>query len=158
MRPTKTGVDLKSIQERLREKPVVLLDGAMGTELFRRGIETRLPVWSAQALVTHPGVVREIHQDYIRAGAEIITANTFRTTTRTLAKKTMANRARELTFLAAEEAKEARAQTANHPVWIAGSVAPLEDCYEPNLVPDSETAFQEHSEFVGWLVEAGVDR
>lgn len=136
---------------------MVLLDGAMGTELFCRGIDTRLPVWSAHALVTNPGVVREIHQDYIRAGAEIITTDTFRTTTRALGKKALSNRARELTFLAVEEAKQARAQTANHPVWIAGSVAPLEDCYEPNLVPDSETAFREHSEFVEWLVEAGVD-
>src|SRR5262249_8924435 len=42
-------------------------------------------------------------------------------------------------------------------VWIAGSVAPLEDCYEPELAPGSETAFREHEEFIGWLVEAGVD-
>lgn len=148
---------MKSIEERLRKKPVLLLDGALGTELFRRGIDTRLPVWSAHALATNPEVVREIHQDYIRAGAEIITTDTFRTTTRALGKKGLANRARELTFLAVEEAKEARAQTAKHPVWIAGSVAPLEDCYEPNLVPDFKTAFREHSEFVEWLVEAGVD-
>ena len=145
------------IVERLSAKPVVLLDGAMGTELFRRGINTRLPIWSAQALIENPDVVREIHLDYILAGAEIITTNTFRTTSRALDKKGLSKRAEELTFLAVSLAKEARDQSKNENVWIAGSVAPLEDCYEPDLIPDSETAFREHNEFITWLVEAGVD-
>ncbi len=78
---------MKSIIERLGEKPVLILDGAMGTELFRRGIQTRLPIWSAQALIENPELVRDIHIDYIRSGAEIITTNTFRTTSRALGKK-----------------------------------------------------------------------
>ncbi|MCI0443340.1 homocysteine S-methyltransferase family protein, partial [bacterium] len=148
---------MKSIIERLGEKPVLLLDGAMGTELFRRGINTRLPIWSAQALIENPELVRDIHIDYIHAGSEIITTNTFRTTTRALGKKGLSKRAKELTFLAVNLAKQARDQSANATVWIAGSVAPLEDCYEPDLMPDSETAFREHNEFIAWLVEAGVD-
>ncbi len=148
---------MKSIIERLGEKPVLILDGAMGTELFRRGIDTRLPIWSAQVLIENPELVRDIHSDYIRVGAEIITTNTFRTTTRALGKKGLSNRAKELTLLAVSLAKQARDQSADKTVWIAGSVAPLEDCYEPELMPDSETAFREHSELTGWLVEAGVD-
>jgi len=136
---------------------VLLLDGAMGTELFRRGVSTRLPIWSAQALIESPQLVRDIHVDYIRSGAEIITTNTFRTTSRALGKKGLSERAKELTFLAVRLAKQARNESADKSVWIAGSVAPLEDCYEPHLIPDSETAYVEHSEFIAWLVQAGVD-
>lgn len=135
----------------------MLLDGAMGTELFRRGVKTRLPSWSAQALIENPKIVREVHEDYIHAGSEIITANTFRTTSRALAKANLDQRAKELTYLAVSLAKEARNNCVGKSVWIAGSVAPLEDCYEPDLTPDSETAFREHSELIGRLVEAGVD-
>ena len=148
---------MKSIAQRLSEESIVLLDGAMGTELFRRGVNTRLPFWSAHALIEDPQMVQAIHSDYIRAGAEIITTNTFRTTTRALGKKGLGNRAQDLTFLAVDLAKKARDQVADKPVWIAGSVAPLEDCYEPVLMPDSETAFREHTELVQWLVDAGVD-
>ena len=148
---------MKSIADRLNEDRTLLLDGAMGTELYRRGIQTRLPSWSASALVESPQMVREIHEDYIRAGSEIITTNTFRTSTRALSKTGWSSRAKELTDLAVALAREARDRVADNPVWIAGSVAPLEDCYEPDLTPDSETAFQEHSEMIGWLVDAGVD-
>jgi S-methylmethionine-dependent homocysteine/selenocysteine methylase len=150
-------LESKSLLDRLIEEPVLLLDGGMGTELFRRGVKTRLPSWSAHALIENPKIVCEVHEDYIRAGSEIITANTFRTTSRALGKEGFSHRAKELTYLAVNLAKQARDKYADKPVWIAGSVAPLEDCYEPNLTPDSETAFREHSEFITWLVEAGVD-
>src|SRR2546427_6160361 len=71
---------------RLTRGEIVLLDGALGTELERRGISIRLPLWSAQALLDAPDRVREIHEEYVRAGAEILIANTFRTTPRTLGK------------------------------------------------------------------------
>jgi S-methylmethionine-dependent homocysteine/selenocysteine methylase len=148
---------MKSLSDRLRKDPILLLDGAMGTELFRRGVKTRLPSWSAQALIENPKIVREVHEDYLHAGAEIITSNTFRTTSRALRKANLGHRAKELTHLAVILAKEARSNCGDKPAWIAGSVAPLEDCYEPGLSPDSETAFREHGELIGWLVEAGVD-
>ncbi len=70
----------------------------MGTELTRRGIDTALPLWSASALDDAPEVVTQIHADYIAAGAQVITSNTFRTNTRALAKAGCAHRARELTL------------------------------------------------------------
>jgi S-methylmethionine-dependent homocysteine/selenocysteine methylase len=60
------------------EQRPLLLDGATGTELNRRGVDTSLPLWSAGALLTVPNVLRQIHADYVAAGAEVITANTFR--------------------------------------------------------------------------------
>ena len=148
---------METILERIGKPDVVLLDGAMGTELFRRGIPTRLPLWSAAALLEKPEIVRNVHQDYIQAGAEILTANTFRTTTRALGKAGLGHRAKELSTLAVNLAQQARDEAAERAVWIAGSVAPLEDCYEPDLIPDSATAFREHLELIDWLVDAGVD-
>jgi S-methylmethionine-dependent homocysteine/selenocysteine methylase len=148
---------LKSVQARLSEEAPIILDGAMGTELFRRGVKTKLPSWSAHALVHQPELVREIHEDYIRAGAEIITTNTFRTSYRSLNKECYGSRAKELTELAVTLAKEARSNSVQSPVWIAGSVAPLEDCYEPELVPDMRTAAKEHAQMIDWLTNSGVD-
>ncbi len=54
-----------------------LLDGAMGTELSRRGYTLRAPLWGAGAVLDAPELVRSIHGDYARAGAEVVVTNTF---------------------------------------------------------------------------------
>ncbi|MBK7203480.1 homocysteine S-methyltransferase family protein [Candidatus Amarolinea dominans] len=72
-----------SLQERLGQGDTILLDGATGTELQRRQIPTPLPLWSAAALINQPEAVRQIHLDYLAAGADILTANSFRTYRRT---------------------------------------------------------------------------
>ncbi len=139
---------------------VLLLDGATGTELERRGVDISLPLWSARALITRPAVLAEIHHDYLEAGAEAITANTFRTHRRTLARERGAPGipgATELTRAAVEIARAARDE--HKPgALVLGSVAPLEDCYRPDLAPDADACAREHTELIGTLVEAGVDR
>jgi S-methylmethionine-dependent homocysteine/selenocysteine methylase len=136
---------------------VVLLGGACGTELLRRGVPTPLPLWSAAALDAAPDVVREIHADHVRAGARLITANTFRTDRRTLAKAGQGGRARELTKRAVTLAREGVSRAApREPVLIAGSIAPLEDCYRADLVPDATALRVEHAVKVGNLVAAGA--
>ena len=64
---------------------LLLLGGATGTELNRRGVDTGLPLWSANALTTDGGltVLRQVHLDSLNAGADIITTNTFRKQTET---------------------------------------------------------------------------
>ncbi|MDJ0811264.1 MAG: homocysteine S-methyltransferase family protein, partial [Desulfobacterales bacterium] len=62
--------------EQLKYRPI-LLDGGMGRELRFRGVDVPETIWSAGALITDPGVVRQIHMDYIAAGADIITTNTY---------------------------------------------------------------------------------
>ncbi|MCH8274074.1 MAG: homocysteine S-methyltransferase family protein [Armatimonadetes bacterium] len=133
---------------------LILLDGAMGTELQRRGVPTGLPLWSARALIENPDAVRRIHLDYMNAGAGVLTTNTFRTHRRSLAKAGLADRTPELTRLAVYLAKEAAAQ-ADRPVRIAGSVSPLEDCYRPDLSPGK--ADDEFLEISEWLMEGGCD-
>ncbi len=134
----------------------LLLDGATGTELNRRGIDTGLPLWSANALTTDAGlnVLRDVHLDYLNAGADVITTNTFRTHRRVLAGKGFS--ARDLTLRAVATAREAVVAFAK-PAIVAGSLSSLEDCYRPDLVPPSDECHAEHSERIDHLVAGGVD-
>ena len=70
---------------------VRLLDGAMGTELMRAGLDLRLPIWSGNVNLTHPDYVQKIHEAYLTAGADILTTNTFRTTPRAYRKGNLEN-------------------------------------------------------------------
>ncbi len=142
-----------SFLKRLGEGPPLLLDGATGTELHRRGVDTALPLWSARALLEAPEVLRRIHADYAAAGAEVLTADTFRTHARNLAAAGLADQAAALTRRAVEIAREAAGGMA----WVAGSQAPLEDCYEPARVPGDDALAREHALMAGHLQDAGVD-
>ncbi|MCW1967901.1 MAG: homocysteine S-methyltransferase family protein [Anaerolineae bacterium] len=134
---------------------MIILDGAMGTELTRRGIDTHLPLWSAKALMDAPNVVAQIHADYVAAGAQVLTANTFRTNVRALGKANLAHRARELTFTAVALAQQAA--SAGNGVRVAGSLAPVEDCYSPDLVPSEAELDAEHGELARNLADAGCN-
>lgn len=137
---------------------MILLDGAMGTELERRGVDTSLPLWSAAALDVAPHVVQQIHLEHILAGAQVITTNTFRTNLRALRKAGIAHRMRELTFRAVVLARAAiEASGRQGLVRIAGSMAPVEDCYTPELVPSDAELRAEHALLARYLAEAGVD-
>jgi S-methylmethionine-dependent homocysteine/selenocysteine methylase len=148
-----------TFSEYLKAQQIIILDGAMGTELQRRGVDLTLPLWSARALDEHPEAIRTIHCDYIAAGADIITTNTFRTDSRTFRKAGLTqDYACRVIIKAVELAREAiRISTVKRKIWIAGSMAPLEDCYHPELAPDYQTAFAEHSLKAAWLAQAGVD-
>jgi S-methylmethionine-dependent homocysteine/selenocysteine methylase len=128
----------------------------MGTELQRRGADTRLPLWSARALVEAPDLVREIHREEVEAGADVLTANTFRTHRRTLAKGGLGEQSRRLTALGVRLAREA-AERAGREVFVAGSLSPLEDCYRPDLVPEDAELEVEHREQAESLAAAGAD-
>lgn len=146
-----------SLSELLKSDGPVIFDGAMGTELQRRGIYTGLPLWSAAALIDTPDAVRQIHADYIAAGAQIITTNTFRTTRYTFARAGKYDQSRALTLKACEMARQAVAESGRSAVTIAGSVATLEDCYRPDLVPVDDVLQVEHRHNVRSLVEGRAD-
>ncbi len=135
---------------------LLLLDGATGTELNRRGVDTGLPLWSANALTTDVGlnVLRQVHLDYLNAGADIITTNTFRTNRRVLSGKGFSPF--ELTARAVATATEAVSEFGK-PALVAGSLSTLEDCYRPDLVPPVNECFAEHTERIHHLVQSGVD-
>jgi methionine synthase I (cobalamin-dependent) len=138
----------------------LILDGATGTELNRRGVDTGLPLWSANALLTDDGsrVLQQIHKDYLLAGADILTTDTFRTHRRALAPSGNAERALELTRRAVDIARAAIASVpSGRPRFVAGSISTLEDCYRPDLVPPDGELRAEHSERVHHLLECGVN-
>jgi S-methylmethionine-dependent homocysteine/selenocysteine methylase len=128
----------------------VLLDGGMGRELRFRGVEIPDTIWSANALLVAPEVVRQIHLDYIAAGADIITTNTYGILRRALAQEGIEDRFAELNTLACTLALEAHAAT-DRTVLIAGSLPPLRGSYRPDLVgPFEEIAplYQEQAELL----------
>lgn len=67
------------IEEKLETGQIIILDGGTGTDIQRRGVPMNSDTWSAEANITHPEIVRAVHEDYIAAGADIIIANTFAT-------------------------------------------------------------------------------
>ena len=116
---------------------IFLLDGGLGKELRFRGVAVPETIWSAGALMTDPEVVRQIHLDYIAAGADIITTNTYGVIRQDLAKEGIEDRYAELNHLACKLAMQAR-EMSGREVVIAGSLPPLRGSYRPDLVGPSE--------------------
>ena len=140
------------------KKPLIM-DGAMGTELMRRGIELPLPLWSSMSNIDQFDQVMNIHKDYIEAGSDILTTNTFRTTPRTFIKAGYSQNESEKI---SEQCCNMAIEAAKHAVkkentLIAGSVAPLEDCYEPLHFPGKEIAKKEFQLIIDRIIRKGVD-
>ncbi len=119
----------------------------MGTELAARSVALPGREWSAHALDAAPEVVRAIHRTHVAAGVDVLRANTFRTTRRASGER-WRDRLNTAVRLAREAARGQR---------IAGVLAPLEDCYRPELSPPPDEAQREHAELASALKDAGVD-
>ncbi|MBI4491387.1 MAG: homocysteine S-methyltransferase family protein [Chloroflexi bacterium] len=154
------------IRQKLQRGRVVLLDGAIGTEILRRDL-----TWADHQLKRRPDVVRAIHADYIAAGADVISTNTFQLTRRAflnhfkdldhlrhIGAPDLETRWAELLRAGVELAREARAQTAGgRPVAIAGAMTTLEWCFRPDLAPSPDQARAEYRETVEVFAAAGCD-
>lgn len=125
---------------------VTILNGPMGTELIARGVSIAEPLWSARAIEVAPEVISAIHREYAEAGATVHTTNTFRTKRRSAGEhwEKLARKAVEIARLSVP--REHR---------LAGCIAPLEDCYRPDLSPPDPR--EEHREVCRVLADAGVD-
>ena len=138
------------------EGPPVTIDGATGTELQRRGVALDQRVWSARAILTHPGTVRDTHAAYIEAGAEVVLTNSFAAGRHMLEPGGFGDQVELINRRAVELALEARATTATRPVAVAGSIC--EWVHAEDSRWSSPAALAESvSEQAGLLVEAGVD-
>jgi S-methylmethionine-dependent homocysteine/selenocysteine methylase len=136
---------------------VIILDGATGTELEKRGVPMDDAAWCAVALATHPDVVRNVHEDYIRAGADIIITNTFPAAKHVLEEAGLGERFRELNAWAAELAREARESVGREGVYVAGSISTFPARLEYGYDPDEQTARANYREQAEVLAESGVD-
>jgi len=139
----------------LAERPRVL-DGAMGSELLRRGVRSAATLWGVGALLEAPETVSKLHADYREAGAEMLTAATFRVAPYSLRKASLEERARELARLAVSLARGAAVPGGRSPL-VAAAMTSLEDCYRPDLVPDEATLTREHTATAQLLAGAQPD-
>ena len=114
----------------LARQPFALLDGAMATELEKRGCNLNDPLWSAKVLLEAPELIRDVHLDYLRAGADIITTASYQATFEGLAGRGLErSEAAALMRLSVQLALEARAQWLAEapqaaPPLVAASVGP----------------------------------
>jgi S-methylmethionine-dependent homocysteine/selenocysteine methylase len=142
---------------RLAAGDVIILDGAVSTELQRRGVPVDLVSWFGSANLEHIDVVQAIHEDYIRAGAEVIIANTHSTSRAGLAPAGLGDRVGEINRKAVQAALRARDRVAERPVAVAGSISSF---IPSGMGSDDHTdlrdlaTFREQAEI---LADAGVD-
>ena len=132
-----------------------VLDGGMGGELIARGIMPSSGLWSARALLDSPDAVMEVHSDYIKAGAEVITTNSYSTIPSYLAKAGMSERYEDLTDIAAKMARTA-ADAASSKVEVAGCLPPLSESYRHDLVPPDAEGFEVYKNLVT-VLQPSVD-
>ena len=142
---------------RLLADDIVLLDGGTGSELQRRGVTMSKDAWSGVAATTHKELLREIHADYIRAGAEIITTNTFATSRFVLEAAGLGDEFSRVNALTIEAAIEGRDMAAQSSVAIAGSISCLPPRLDVAAYPDAGKERDGYRELAQVLAEGGVD-
>jgi len=155
-----------AIHDKLSRKETVILDGAIGTEILRRNV-----TWADHQLANKPEFVRGIHEDYIRAGADVLSTNSFQLCRRALnnhfrddahrhhiGAKDLDERANKLLAASVHLAREAREHVAaKRPVAVAAAVTTLEWCFRPDLAPSVEQARNEYKEIFQTVKDAGAD-
>ena len=146
------------LEDRISSGARVILDGAIGTELERRGVIMDDHAWCARAIVSNPDKIRELHVDYIEAGADVITANTFATHRYVLEPAGLAPQLETLTRRAVELAREAReAAASDRPVAIAGSMSHMRAFAHKAEWPDADQAAAHYRELAEILADAGCE-
>src|SRR5881296_3303515 len=141
---------LKAFREAFEER-VLVCDGAMGTMLYAKGVFINK---SFEALnVTQPDLVGEVHQEYVRAGADIVETNTFGANRIKLGSFGIADKLHGINEQGARIARRA----ARDQAYVAGSIGPLGIRIEPwgkTGVDEAQACFREQAQA---LVQGGVD-
>jgi S-methylmethionine-dependent homocysteine/selenocysteine methylase len=159
-------MNYEPIHDKLKRRETVILDGAIGTEILRRNV-----TWADHQLTNKPEFVRGIHEDYIRAGADVLSTNSFQLCRRALynhfrddahrhhiGAKDLDTRAETLLAASVHLAGEARDRVAaKRPVAVAAAVTTLEWCFRPDLAPSVEQARKEYHEIFQTVKDAGAD-
>ena len=153
------------LKNRIDDRKVTLLDGGIGTEILRRGY-----TWASHQLKTEPELNLEIHQDYINAGADVITTNTFQLSKRSfrnhfanakhlaaMGANGLLDRAAELIHESVALADKARSSLGRDNTPIAASITTLEWCFRPDRNPDVEEIYDEYLEELTDYADAGAD-
>jgi homocysteine S-methyltransferase len=152
------------LKRRLDAGEVVILDGATGTELQRRGVPMDPAAWCGPASLHNEKLLTEIHTDYIAAGAEVITANTFASSRLMLSRAGYGEQVEEVNRRAVEAALRARdGATGASQVVVAGSlshmvpVAQGTAVVDPGRLPDDAEIAAAFTELAQILAAAGCE-
>ncbi len=141
----------EELKGRLGRGEVVILDGAIGTELQEMGAPMGGGFWCGRTVENSPDIVRQLHADYIEAGADIITTNTFDTVPLKMWNEGLTDQARDWNVRAAQLAVEAREQAgADRPVVVAGVLG-------PNSSGTEEQVARSFRDQARYLAEGGAD-
>ena len=154
------------VRARLDAGELVVLDGAIGTEILRREV-----TWADHQLQTRPELVRSIHSSYLAAGADVISSNTCQLSRRGfmqhfkdaehmrhIGASGLETRWAELVQAGVRLAQEARqAAGLGDSVAVAGAMTTLEWCFRPDLAPSGDAADAEYRELASVFAEAGCD-
>lgn len=143
-----------SLAERLAESTPLLVDGAMGTELFARGLTAGDPpeMWN----IDMPDDIIDVHKNYIKAGSDIILTNSFGGTAFRLQLHKLQDRVHELNEAAARCGRSA-ADASDRPVVVAGSMGPSGELLEPMGTMTPETAAVAFADQARGLAAGGAD-
>lgn len=142
---------MKDFRETLENNSIYVFDGAVGTRLYDKGIYINRS-YDELNLVA-PNLVREVHEEYIKAGADIIETNSFGATRHKLQPYGLESKLREINISAARIAREA----AGDKVFVAGAIGPLGiriEPFGPTSFDEARDLFKEQAEA---LLEGGVD-
>ena len=149
--------NFEKLQGRLAAGETILMDGGMGSELDRQGL-TSPTTWSGGPMLTHPELVRDVHQDYIESGAEIIITNTFSTGRDVLEQAGLEDKIAEANRLGIEAAVQARRNTGTEDsVVIAASVSTMAPKAHAEVPVPYEKALETYREQLGELAKGGPD-
>lgn len=145
---------MNRLERLLSEQDYVVLDGAMGTQLFGAGLEQGMApeIWNT----AFPGRVRAIHRRYIEAGSQLVLTNTFGGTSYRLKLHDLQDRVVELNRAAAQLARD-EADNAPRPVVVAGSIGPSGELLVPMGTMSYDDAKAAFAEQARGLAEGGAD-
>ncbi len=131
----------------------LILDGAMGSLLQQKGFESGGASWMTEINEKNPEKIIEIHKEYIVAGADIITTNTFRTNPAAFHASEVIN----ISKYVENAVKLAIESVRNSSVVIAGSNPPAEECYQSERLISNKILEQNHHNHIDLLINSGVD-
>ncbi len=142
---------MKNFREILDSDGIYVFDGAVGTRFYDKGIFINRSY--DELNIVQPDIVREVHHEYVKAGADIIETNTFGATRHKLQQYGLENKLREINIAGAKLAREA----ADENVFVAGAIGPLDLRIEPYGPTSFDEAKEMFKEQAAALLEGDVD-
>lgn len=134
-------------------RKIVLLDGGMGQELIARSKHPPYPLWSAKVMMDEPDIVRAVHLDYLKAGARVLTLNSYSATPERLERAGVGDMFKLLQRAAIDIAKSA-IDAADVDTTIAGCLPPLVASYRPDIALPFEPALDTYRRIVAEQADA----